>query len=230
MLILALECSANPASCAVIQDGRILGENFLNIKTTHSQTLLPMTENLLKSLNLTVNDIDVFTISQGPGSFTGLRIGISALKGLAFGGENNVIGVSTLEAMAYMFLDQNAVICATMDARCNQVYNALFEVKDGEVYRLCEDRAILCEELTADLKKITDKPIFICGDGAELYFSKSNQPNLKLASSVTRYQRASAVGLCAITKQNKISPEELLPVYLRLPQAERELKNKKEKK
>ena len=233
MKILSLECSASAASCAVIDGDVLLGESFINIKTTHSQTLLPMTENLLKSLNLTVADIDAFAIASGPGSFTGVRIGISALKGLCFGANKECVGVSTLKAMAYSFLDKDCIVCATMDARCNQVYNALFTVKCGKVERIREDRAIMCEELKQDLENIlkeNDLPVILCGDGAEMFYKKvQGELNIALASPLLRFQRASSVGYCALEELKNggsVAAENLLPVYLRLPQAERELKKK----
>lgn len=237
MKILALECSASPASCCVYDDGVLSGEFFLNIKTTHSQVLLPMVDSLLKTLSLSVGDIDVFAVSNGPGSFTGLRIGISSVKGMAFGKENNCLGVSSLQAMAYGFLDCDCIVSATMDARCNQVYNALFSVKNGTVERLTDDRALMCNELYDEicsirqLKNYSELPIIVCGDGADMFFGLAkNIKGVKLASDNKKFQRASGVALCAaemLKTESPISARELNASYLRLPQAERELKKKK---
>lgn len=237
MRILALECSASPASCCVYKDGVLSGEFFLNIKTTHSQVLLPMVESLLKTLSLTPKDIDIFAISFGPGSFTGLRIGISSVKGMAFGGEKNCLGVSTLLSMAYNFLDTDCIVCATMDARCKQVYNALFSVENGVVKRITEDRALMCSELYDEicsirqLKNYSKSPIIVCGDGADMFFEFVKDINgVRLASDTRKFQHSSGVALCAaetLKTEEPISADELNALYLRLPQAERELKKKK---
>lgn len=232
MKILALECSASPASVAVIDNGKIISECFINVKLTHSQTLMPMVKSAL-DLSLTkFDDIDGLAISSGPGSFTGIRIGISALKGLCIAKKLPCVGVSTLRSIAENFKGQNAVICAVMDARCNQVYNALFKVDGDNINRLCEDRALMCTELAEQLSKYNEK-IIVCGDGADLFYKFVNDnKNTVLAPERLKYQSATGVGLCAygeFLSGNTVSAEKLLPVYLRLPQAERELKAKKEK-
>ena len=233
MKILSVECSASPASACVVDDGKILSSAFVNVKTTHSQTLLPMVKQSLDSAKLTIDDIDVIAVAAGPGSFTGIRIGIAAVKGLAM--KNNIpcVAVSTLSAMAELYKSQNAVICAVMDARCNQVYNALFEVKDGVLTRLCEDRALMCEGLANELKtNFSDKKIIITGDGADLFYPYlSEQNNITVADEFTKFQNAIGVAFSAIDaikNGDTVSPADLLPVYLRLPQAERELKKKLE--
>lgn len=236
MKILALECSAAPCSCCVFEDNKLLGEYFINVKTTHSQTLLPMVNNLLETLKLTVSDIDVFAISKGPGSFTGIRIGISAVKGMAFNKGKVCIGTSTLKSMAYEFVQTNCIVCAVMDARCNQFYNGIFAVQNGTVTEIKKDNALMLEELDKEicsilqLQKYAELPIILCGDGAELFYEKSsNKSNLVLAPKTKRLQRATGVACCAaeMLKNNQIlTAEELMPFYLRLPQAERELKKK----
>ena len=235
MRILGIECTASPVSCAVFEDGRIKAEYFLNLKTTHSQTLLPMVESVLKLSGIGIGDIDVIAATAGPGSFTGVRIGISAVKGLAFAQNTPCVPVSTLEAMAYGLTGCDGIVCACMDARCNQVYNAIFEVKDGVVSRFCFDRALMIEELYAELEKIyeknREKTIFIVGDGADLFYNsiKDRDVPVCLAPEHLKWQRASGVCMAALSKAQNgetVCPEELLPVYLRLPQAERELKAK----
>ena len=235
MKILSIECSASPASACVIEDGKILSSAFVNVKMTHSQTLLPMVKQSLDSAKLTVDDIEVIAVSAGPGSFTGIRIGIAAVKGLAIKNNTPCVAVSTLSAMAEVYKSENAVICAVMDARCNQVYNALFEVKNGFVTRLCEDRALMCADLADELKSdFSDKKIIVTGDGADLFYPYlSEYKNVCIANEFTKYQNAIGVGFAAINEienGNVISPAALLPVYLRLPQAERELKKKLENK
>lgn len=235
MRILGIECTASPVSCAVFEDGRIKAEYFLNLKTTHSQTLLPMVESVLKLSGIGIGDIDVIAATAGPGSFTGVRIGISAVKGLAFAQNTPCVPISTLEAMAYGLTGCDGIVCACMDARCNQVYNAIFEVKDGVVSRFCFDRALMIEELYAELEKIyeknREKTIFIVGDGADLFYNsiKDRDVPVCLAPEHLKWQRASGVCMAALSKAQNgetVCPEELLPVYLRLPQAERELKAK----
>ena len=131
MKILAVDSSAIPASAAVWEDGRLLGEFYSNTRQTHSQTLLPMVENLLKCTQTALNEIDLFAVSAGPGSFTGVRIGVACVKGLAMPEDKPCAGVSTLEAIAWNLAHLRGTICAVMDARCQQVYNAVFEA-DGE--------------------------------------------------------------------------------------------------
>ena len=231
--ILSVECSASPASVAIIENGKIIANSFVNIKLTHSQTLMPMIESTLKSAMLSVNDIDGISVSAGPGSFTGVRIGISIAKGLATPNNLPCVPVSTLEAMAYMFLSEDITVCPVMDARCNQIYNALFRVRNGKVERLCKDRAILIDKLIEELKTVSGK-ITICGDGSDLFVDLIKDfDNTKIASENLKYQSAVGVGLMSydsFEKGNTVSPENLMPTYLRLPQAERELKAKNEKK
>ena len=237
MRILGIECTATPVSCAVTDDGKLKGEFFLNLKTTHSQTLLPMVESVLRLSGLELKDIDVVAVTAGPGSFTGVRIGISAVKGLCFADKKPCVPVSVLHSMAYNLIGQNCIVCACMDARCNQVYNALFEVKDGVITRLCEDRALMINECYEDLVKIhknsPEAPVFAVGDGAEL-FVKSTEGRgvpVKLPPEHLKLQRASSVCFAAEEKAlsgKTVDPDTLLPVYLRLPQAERELKKKQE--
>jgi tRNA threonylcarbamoyladenosine biosynthesis protein TsaB len=193
-----------------------------------------MVKSTLSAANLSLKDIEAFAISAGPGSFTGIRIGIAAVKGLAIKDNVNCVSVSTLEAMAEQFKFQNAVICAVMDARCNQVYNAIFEIKNGSINRLCDDRALLCNELAEEIKELSQNgsDIIIMGDGADMFYPfVEDINNTVLAKENVRYQNAIGVAFAAnelFDKGEVISPEKLLPIYLRLPQAERELKLKKE--
>lgn len=231
MKILSVECSASPASCAVIDDGKIRANSFVNARLTHSQTLMQMIINILENSATRLNDIDKIAVAVGPGSFTGLRIGISAVKGLAAPTNLPCVAVSTLAAMAENFTDRNCVVCAVMDARCNQFYNALFEINGGNITRLCDDRALLADELTAEIVNISPKKqIIICGDGADLFYKHVCElENTSLAPEHLKFQNAVGVGMFAYKNCdtiNTVSPEKLLPVYLRLPQAERELKAK----
>ncbi len=224
---MAIESSAVSASAAVSDNGRIVSENFINAGLTHSQTLMPMVKNCMDTAGVSLEDIDLVAVAQGPGSFTGIRIGIAAVKGLAFAGKE-CCGVSTLEAMAYMLSGINCVALCVMDARCSQVYMAMFDCGE-KVERLCEDKAVMITELPEMLKNLK-KDVIILGDGAELCYNYLNSicDNVRLAPASCRYQRASGVALAAeYAGLQRVSADKLTPVYLRVPQAERELKKKR---
>lgn len=232
MKILAFDSTATSASVAVFDDENLIGEFFINTKQTHSQTLLPMAESLLKNTNVDVKDIDLFAVNTGPGSFTGVRIGVAAVKGMAMALNKPCVAVSTLDSMAYNLLDVNCTAVCVMDARCNQVYNANFQINNGKAEKLCEDRALSIDELTAELNSIQGE-IILVGDGAKLCYDKIKEaiPNIKIASVQNRYQKASSTALVALdlySKGQTLTAEELMPYYLRLPQAERELKKREE--
>lgn len=218
-MILGIDSSAITAGCALCDGGKIIAEEFLNTKHTHSQTLLPMVESMLKNAGAALADVEKIAVTAGPGSFTGLRIGIAAVKGMAMGAGKPVIGVSTLEAIAYNFTSFEGIVCACMDARCNQVYNALFRVRNGVVERMCDDRALRLEQLSEELSALDGK-IILAGDGAELTDSFTEHL-YTLAPYPLRYQRGSGVCYAAADKQ-PIDAAALMPSYLRLPQAERE--------
>ena len=224
MKILALECSAGPASAAVYEDGQVISSRFTNVKMTHSQTLLPMVSEVIEQASLTMKDIDAIAVSSGPGSFTGIRIGISAVKGLAAPRHLPCYGVSTLRVIAENCRGFDGVICPVMDARCNQVYNALFKAENGKITRLCEDRALMIDELLEELSKTDDRIIFV-GDGAGL-FEKFKSEKLLIAEEENRFQKAEGAAKAA-EETEPVSPDKLMPFYLRLPQAERELKAKR---
>jgi len=233
LLLLAFESSAKSASVALLRDGNLLGEYFQNSGQTHSRTLLKMAEDLLKNCDLKVSDLQAVAVANGPGSFTGLRIGIAAAKGLAWGREIPCVGVSTLEAMAFGAPVCDGVLVCCMDARRDQVYNALFEKENGKLTRLTEDRAISVAELEAELKNI-EKEKFLVGDGALVcYNTVSDNSCLRLLPEHLRYQRASGVALAA---QKKLESGEyadaasMVPNYLRMSQAEREREKKLQQK
>ena len=228
MIILSLDSTSVTASVAISENGVVLAENFINNGLTHSQTLMPMVEKTLGDSGKTVKDVDYFAITNGPGSFTGVRIGIASVKGMADATKKKCAAVSTLEAIAEPLRNEECIACAVMDARCNQVYTAIF---DGE-NRLCEDKAILIDELGEELKEY-NKPIVFIGDGAELCYNRLCDilPNSKLADEDIRFVHASSICRLAETKisndEELVDSEKLVPFYLRLPQAERELKLKK---
>ena len=231
--ILAVDTSATPVSCAILQDDRLVASYYAHIKSTHSQTLMPMIEHALRLCQLTMNDVDALAVNNGPGSFTGVRIGVSAVKGLAFAEGKPCIEVSTLAAMAEPFcgLPMDAIICCAMDARCRQVYSALFSVDaNGVVSRLTEDEAVTLDELKLRLDAL-DKPIVFVGDGAQICYDafRGSVKKISLAPISSRYQSAANVAVAAMRKLNcadTLSGEQLLPSYLRLPQAERELRSR----
>lgn len=231
MKILAIECSATPASCAIFEDEKLISSSFANVKLTHSETLIPMVEATLKNAKLGLDEIDTFAVSCGPGSFTGIRIGISAVKGLAIKDSKPCCAVSTLLSMAYRLRHLNGIICGVMDARCNQVYNALFRCENGVITRLTKDRALMVDELISELGGVNESDIFVIGDGADMFYERAKAlANVKKADETLKYQHAEGVALAAfdmIKENNTVSPEALLPFYLRLPQAERELKQKR---
>ena len=224
-MLLAFETSAKAASVALFDGEKLLGESYQNTGLTHSQTLLLMAEDLMKNCGITVNDLTSVAVAAGPGSFTGVRIGVSAAKGLAWGREIPCFGVSTLEAMALGLGIQEGYILPTMDARRAQVYTALFSVKNGVVTRIFEDQAIALAELKEKLP--ADQPIFLVGDGSILTYNtlKDEITNLVMPPEHKMHQRAVGVGLAAlaaIARGEKGDGETLTPNYLRLSQAERE--------
>lgn len=218
-MILGIDASAITAGCALCEGDKIVAEQFLNTRHTHSETLLPMISSMLKSAGVELSDLEKIAVSAGPGSFTGLRIGISTAKGLADAAGKPCVSVSTLEAIANNFLGVDGVICACMDARCKQVYNALFKSENGVITRLCEDRAISLADLSAELEKL-DGNVILAGDGAELVHSFT-EGKYTLSPPLMRFQRGSGVCFAALNAP-EIAPAALMPTYLRLPQAERE--------
>lgn len=221
--ILALDTSAKAASCAVYKDRLLLCESFSNSGLTHSVTLMPMVKDMLSNANISLDDIGLFAVSTGPGSFTGLRIGVSAVKGMAMASDKPCAAISTLEALAYNVLPFNGIISPAMDARRNQVYAAAFLGGGAKPERLMEDEALPVAELAERLKAYA-KPVMLVGDGAELCYEamRGTLDDISLAPASLLHQRASGVCAAAANMTEYQSPGELAPVYLRLPQAERE--------
>lgn len=226
MRILAFETSAKAASVALLDEGKLIGEYYQNCGQTHSRTLMKMAQDLLDNCGMKVKDLTAVACAAGPGSFTGVRIGVAAAKGLAWGAEKPCVGVSTLEAMAQQAAEFDGLICCAMDARREQVYNALFTCQDGVLTRCTEDRAISMEELEKELK-ITEKPKIMVGDGAQLCYNTfgKNLSGCICAPEHLIMQRASGVALTAqrmLQTGAEFNGAELVPNYLRLSQAERE--------
>ena len=233
MLLLAFETSAKAGSVALMQEGKLLAESYQNTGLTHSQTIMSMAQDMLNSCGFTPQQVDAVAVAAGPGSFTGVRIGVAAAKGFAWGNQIPCYGVSTLEAMALQLGVYQGLVVGVMDARRNQVYNAVFEAQEGSLRRLSEDRAISLEDLGAELKTY-EKPIFLVGDGSVLCYNtlKDQVPGLILPPEHKMHQRASGVALAAMEQIRQGidgNAAALEPNYLRLSQAERERLEKQNK-
>lgn len=227
MMILALESSATACSVALTRDGELIAQNYQNSGLTHSRTLLPMVDSLLDNCGESLDHVDVIAAAVGPGSFTGLRIGVATAKGLAWPGDKDCAPCSTLESMAWPLahLEDTVIVCA-MDARRKQVYNALFLAQGGKLSRLSPDRAISLEELGEELKKL-EKTKIVVGDGANLCYNTLTEQgiDLRLAPANLRMQSAWGVARAAeevIARGELCKSQDLIPVYYRLSQAERE--------
>ena len=223
MLLLAFETSAKAASVALFDENKLLGEAYQNTGLTHSQTLMVMAEDTIKICGCTPQDITHVAVAAGPGSFTGVRIGVAAAKGFAWGAQLPCYGVSTLEAMALQLGIYEGFVLPVMDARRAQVYNAIFKAEKGVLTRICEDRAISLEDLARELKNL-DGPIFLVGDGSNVCYNalKGEIPNLVMPSEHRMHQRAAGVALAALLHPENGDGAALTPNYLRLSQAERE--------
>ena len=228
MLILAFESSAKAASVALCRDGELVAEYTQCTALTHSRTLLPMAEDMLKNTGLTMKDVDVFACAAGPGSFTGIRIGVATVKGLAWASEKPCVGVSTLEAMAWNGISAGGYVCPVMDARRNQVYNGIFRIENGVPVRVREDRPIAIAELIEDIRSIeaeTGCPVnpLLLGDGMRVTAPEFEKADImfRRAPGNLEYQSAWGVAMAASGKEPGTA-DSLLPSYLRLSQAERE--------
>jgi len=226
LMLLAFETSAKAASVALFDGETLLGEQYQNTGLTHSQTLMVMAEDLLKQCGKLAADVQAVAVANGPGSFTGVRIGAAAAKGFAWGREIPLCGVSTLEAMALGLGIHQGYVCPVMDARRSQVYNALFYVNQGVVERIASDRAIALEDLKKELKNCKES-VFLVGDGSNLCYNNllEEVDTLVLPPEHKLHQRAVGVGLAAlaqIRRGESTDAATLTPNYLRLSQAERE--------
>ena len=225
MKILALETSAKAVSAAVTEDGRVLASGYQDTGLTHSRTLMPIVEHIMKNAEITMAEISAVAVAVGPGSFTGIRIGVSAAKGLAFAASIPAVGVSTLAAMARNAAFADGLVVCAMDARRQQVYNALFEAKDGRLTRLTEDRAIalsgLAEELRGD-----PRPKTVLGDGGKLCYDFLTEAGIPCRLAPAHLVKENAVSVALEAEDiaragGLVTAQELAPVYLRPPQAER---------
>ena len=223
MLILALDSTATVATAAICDNETVLAAETVSCGLKHSETLLPLIEKLLGVAEKKVADIDLFSCTVGPGSFTGVRIGAATIKGLAFGGKK-CVGVSTLEALAYNLRGYQGIISPVMDARRGQLYNALFRFEGDTLIRLTPDRVIMIDELENELA-VMQEDVYLCGDGYSLVKQTISLGNIAETPQDKIYQTAVSVAqlaLCEYQKGNFVSDLELRPTYLRAPQAERE--------
>lgn len=225
MNIIALETSAKAVSAAITQNGRVLASGYQDTGLTHSRTLMPIVEHLFRNTGLTLQDMDAVAVSAGPGSFTGIRIGVSAAKGLAFAADKPAVGVSTLAAMARNVAFCDGLVVCAMDARRNQIYNALFLAQDGHLTRLTEDRAVALADLAEELRD-DPRPKTVVGDGAQLCAEALDGAGIacRLAPPHLIMQNAMSVALEAehlAAEGSLVSAQALSPVYLRPPQAQR---------
>lgn len=224
MKILAIDSSAIVCTAALCEDGELIAEMTVNTGNTHSQTLLPIVEQILKVSETALDELDAFACSTGPGSFTGVRIGVATVKGIAYGKNKPCLSVSTLEALAQNLKGFDGILCPVMNARRNQVYNAIFECKDSVITRLCPDRALSIDELDEELSAM-DKPIYLCGDGYDITLNGLKKTKVCYVPERQRLQSGYSVALSAfekIARGETISDAELVPIYLRPSQAERE--------
>ncbi len=226
MKILALESSALAASCAVLSDGIPLASAWQATGLTHSHTLLPMVQDMLRNSKLTLADMDAIAVAVGPGSFTGLRIGLATVKGLGWASGKPCLGISTLEGMAHPLRHLDGIIVCAMDARRAQIYNAVFLAEGGTLTRVREDRAISLEDAAADIREFDGRPITIVGDGALLCYEYFTNAGISCTLAPAHLRQQSAIGVAMVAEKAGIeascSAQDLAPVYLRLSQAERE--------
>lgn len=227
MKILAFDGTAKAASVAVADGDRILACHTIDNGLTQSELLLPMAEDMLKSLKLSFSDIELLATSVGPGSFTGVRIGVSLIKGLAFGRSIPCAGVSTLEALAENLRGLKGIILPCMDARRGQVYTATFECDGKEMTRLCEDRAIALTDLAEELRAYESRAIYLSGDGYAVAKRALEKAGIAICDTPELLILENAASVARIAKKQyeggmTVSDKELSPIYLRMPQAERE--------
>ncbi len=233
MIVLALDSTETTVTAAITNKKRLVAQTVINAKLNHSENLLPCIEFLMRGAGLSYDDIEVFAASSGPGSFTGVRIGISTLKGLAFNKNKPCVTVSALESMAYNFLGFEAIVCPVMDARRNQLYNAIFKINGNNITRLTEDRVIIASDLAEELSNYNDLPIYFCGGGYGIILEEClNKNNISETPELLKYQNAYSVAMAAIDKYNSeggSSDVLISPSYLRPSSAEINRKKQSDK-
>lgn len=220
--LLGIDTSGNIASVAVCNENTVIAQTTVMTRLTHSQIILPLCKDVLEKAEMTLDDIDRIAVAVGPGSYTGLRIGISAVKGMCFGTEKECVGISTLEGLAFNMSGTGKKICSVMSARQNLVYTAFFEDNNGVITRLSEDRIITEEKLYEEISEGT----VVVGDYAKNFIEKFSDKNLLLAPPHLRYQLASSLCFAGIVK-TPITADELDASYLQPTKAEKDLEEKK---
>ena len=227
MKILAIDSTETTVAAAVAEGRELTASVTVNGRLNHSETLLPAIEGIMRSVGLDYGDIDIFACSEGPGSFTGVRIGAATVKGLAFGRGKPCVGVSALHAMAYNFIGYSGIVCPVMDARRSQLYNAVFRINGREIIRLSPDRVITASELAAELSGYPGEPVYFCGGGYDIAREACrDNRNVALTPELMRYQNAFSVALCALDRYEGAAGGDftdisLSPSYLRPSSAER---------
>lgn len=230
MLILSIDSATESATCAVLDEDRLLGEVTFNYKKQHSVILMPIVDNLLKGLNLTVKDIDGYVVSKGPGSFTGLRIGMSVVKGLSQGSGKPFVSISTLDALAFNLSYTSGIICPILDALRDNVYTALFVSENGKLKRISEYMALSIDELIEILRE-KNQPVSFIGDAVPKFKDKlkSSLENSLFAPVHLNFARSSSLGELGLELLKAGSYDDIYtsaPIYLRKSQAEREYDKK----
>lgn len=227
MRILALDSTENTAAVAITENETLIASTVINAGRSHSELLLPAIEHIMNASRLSYSDIDLFACSSGPGSFTGVRIGVATVKGLAFGRDTVCVGVSATEALAYNYVNIDGIICPSMDARRSQLYNALFRSENGVITRLTDDRSIASSDLAAELLNYNE-PIYLCGGGEHIIRETAmGNPNLRPTPEILKRQNAYSVALCAyrstasLKDMSELNDRTVAPSYLRPSQAER---------
>lgn len=226
MTILAVDSCSCVATGAILRDGVLAAEFVINDKKTHSVKLLPQIENMLASVDMTYNDIDLFAVTTGPGSFTGQRIGTATVKALAHAVNKPIVGISSLESMAYNVPFFDGIICPIMDARREQVYTGTYKFVDGKLVTVESDRAMALFDL---LKEVKDQRVIFTGDGVSVFneiIKKELGDNAHFAPPHLLHLRGGSVAMCAYNKDDATTYEKLTPLYLRMSQAEREYNRK----
>ncbi|PRR83111.1 tRNA (adenosine(37)-N6)-threonylcarbamoyltransferase complex dimerization subunit type 1 TsaB [Clostridium vincentii] len=229
MIVLSVDSSSRVATIALLNDDNLLGEYILNDKREHSVILMPMIQNLLKDCNLTVDDIDGYVVSKGPGSFTGLRIGMATIKGMSLGSNKPYVSISSLEALAYSISPFNGIICPVMDALRENVYTALFKNENNKFEKILDYTPLDLDDLL-DILKEKDEEVMFTGDGLTKHkdYIKENFPKAHFAPTHLSIVHASALGELGLNllKDGIFDDPNSAPIYLKKPQAERELERR----
>ncbi|MBX4271579.1 tRNA (adenosine(37)-N6)-threonylcarbamoyltransferase complex dimerization subunit type 1 TsaB [Clostridium estertheticum] len=230
MKILSLDSATQSATCAILDDNKVLGEITFNYKKQHSQILMPIIDELFKNTQMNIDDIDAFVASKGPGSFTGLRIGMATIKGLSQGTNKPFVTVSTLDSLAYNLAYTDGIICPILDALRDNVYTALYTFEDKKLNRISDYINISIDELITMLKD-KDCTISFVGDGILKFKEKliTNLPKVSFAPDHLNLAKASSLGELGLKLLSNGTFDDIyasVPIYLRKPQAEREYEEK----